>query len=287
MVNCPAVAANKHLEVVRLLVEQGAEVQAETKYNFIVGKTYKRKDIYRVIGIPEDTKGGNWDTGYNKYKDDWFIFCNIGVAGRTGHDYNNQFVGNELVWFGKNRSKIETASIQSLISPIGKVYIFTRTSNKDPFMYAGIGKAKSVEDTSPVKIVWEYVDENEFSPVVLPEEVLKVQKYREGVTKQISVNVYERNPEARRKCIEHYGTSCCVCQFEFLKFYGQIGEDFIHVHHLKPLSEIGQDYELEPIEDLRPVCPNCHAMLHRKKPPYTIEELRYIIQKTKTFIYSS
>jgi predicted HNH restriction endonuclease len=209
------------------------------------------------------------------------------VAGRTGHDYNNQFVGNELVWFGKNRSKIETASIQSLISPIGKVYIFTRTSNKDPFMYAGIGKAKSVEDTSPVKIVWEYVDENEFSPVVLPEEVLKVQKYREGVTKQISVNVYERNPEARRKCIEHYGTSCCVCQFEFLKFYGQIGEDFIHVHHLKPLSEIGQDYELEPIEDLRPVCPNCHAMLHRKKPPYTIEELRYIIQKTKTFIYSS
>jgi 5-methylcytosine-specific restriction protein A len=190
-----------------------------------------------------------------------------------------------MVW--KKRSKLENSSIQSLISLVGKVYIFTRTSNKEPFMYVGIGKARSVEDTSPVKVVWEFIDENEFSPVVLPEEVLRVQKYHEGVTKQISVNVYERNPEARRKCIEHYGTSCYVCQFEFIKFYGQIGEGFIHVHHLKPLSEIGQDYELDPIKDLRPVCPNCHAMIHRNKPLYTIEQLKDIIQKTKTFVYSS
>lgn len=259
-------------------MEQGVKMQAETKYNFIVGRTYQRKDVYRVLGIPETTKGGNWDTGYNKYKDDWFIFCNIGVAGRTGHEYNNQFVGDELAWLGKNHSKLENPSIKSLIAPVGKVYIFTRKSNKAPFMYAGIGKAKSVEDTSPVRIVWEFVDEHEFSPVVLPEEVLEVQKYREGVTKQISVNVYERNLEARSKCIEHYGTSCSICQFEFIKFYGQIGEGFIHVHHLKPLSEIGQDYELDPIEDLRPVCPNCHAMLHRKKPPYTIEQLKGIIE---------
>ncbi len=65
-----------------------------------------------------------------------------------------------------------------------------------------------------------------------------------------------------------------------MKFYGQIGEGFIHVHHLKPLSEIGQEYEVDPIEDLRPVCPNCHAMLHRKKPPYTIEQLKDLIHKT-------
>jgi hypothetical protein len=214
------------------------------KYSFVVGKTYKRKDIYQVIGIPEDTKGGSWDTGYNKYKDDWFIFCNIGVAGRTGHDYNNQFVGDELVWFGKTRSKKEHFTIHSLICPVGKVYIFTRVSNRDPFMYAGVGKAKSVEDTSPVKIVWEFIDEDDFSPIVLPEEVLGGQKYREGLTKQISVNVYERNPSARRKCIEKYGTSCYVCSFQFEKVYGRIGEGFIHVHHLKSLSEIGQEYEL-------------------------------------------
>jgi predicted HNH restriction endonuclease len=46
------------------------------------------------------------------------------------------------------------------------------------------------------------------------------------------------------------------------------------VHHLRPLSGIAEEYEIDPVEDLRPVCPNCHAMLHRKTPPYTIDELR-------------
>jgi 5-methylcytosine-specific restriction protein A len=78
-------------------------------------------------------------------------------------------------------------------------------------------------------------------------------------------------------CIEHYGTNCYICGFNFEKKYGEIGRDFIHVHHIKPLSEIGKKYELNPIQDLRPVCPNCHAMLHRKKSPYSIDELNQII----------
>ncbi|PFQ93175.1 HNH endonuclease [Bacillus cereus] len=97
---------------------------------------------------------------------------------------------------------------------------------------------------------------------------------KEGATKQISVNVYERNPVARRKCIEHYGCSCVICGFIFEKTYGELGKDFIHVHHLKELHTIGEEYEVNPIVDLRPVCPNCHAMLHKRKPAYSIEELK-------------
>lgn len=254
--------------------------------NFIIGNSYKRKDIYHIVGIAENTKGGNWCTGYNKYKDDWFIFSNIGVPGRTGHQYNNTIVDNELIWFGKNGSTIKHPTIQSLIYPVGKIYIFIRTSNKEPFTYLGIGKAKSVEETSPVKIVWKVLEEDNFNLLILPEEVLEAKKYREGLTKKIYVNVYERNLEARRKCIEHYGSNCYICNFKFVNFYGKIGEDFIHVHHLKQLSEIGQEYELDPIKDLRPVCPNCHAMLHRKTPAYTIEELKDIIHNTKRLILS-
>lgn len=253
----------------------------QVEYNFIVGKTYKRKDVFEVIGLPEIPKGGNWYTGCNKYKNDWFIFCNIGVTGRTGHDYNNQFAGDNLVWFGETGTKKEHPTIQSLISPPGKVYIFARASNREPFIYAGLGKAKSVEDISPVKIIWEFVYEDELQPIVLAEEVLDAQKYSEGATQQIFINVYERNPEARRKCIEHYGTSCYVCEFQLDRVYGKIGSGFIHVHHLKSISEIGQEYEVDPVEDLRPVCPNCHAMLHRKTPAYTIEELRDIIHKVE------
>ena len=56
--------------------------------------------------------------------------------------------------------------------------------------------------------------------------------------------------------------------------HGEIGKNFIHVHHLTPISTIGKEYELNVDTDLVPVCPNCHYMLHRKDPPYTIEELK-------------
>ncbi|WP_442949871.1 HNH endonuclease [Nostoc sp.] len=234
--------------------------------------------MYRIIGLPEGKQGGNWETGYNRYKEDYFIFCNIGVAGTTGHDYNNHFIEDDLVWFGKNRTKIQQPTIQNLIHPKGKIYIFIRSSNKEPFIYLGLGKAKSFEATSPVKIIWKFIDGNEFNHIFLPEEVIETEKYFEGSIKQIAVNIYERNPDARQKCIKHYGVICQVCEFSFEAVYGLIGEDYVHIHHLKPLSEIGKEYELDPIKDLRPVCANCHAIIHRKKPAYTIDELKSIIR---------
>lgn len=98
----------------------------------------------------------------------------------------------------------------------------------------------------------------------------------EGKRKIVSVNTYERNPLARKRCMEYYGVSCQVCQINFEKIYGEVGRDFIHVHHIKPLHEIGRNYVVDPINDLRPVCPNCHAMLHRKERGIylTIEQLQ-------------
>lgn len=104
--------------------------------------------------------------------------------------------------------------------------------------------------------------------------------FPEGIAKQVKVNIYERNVQAREICIRKYGAWCRVCEFDFGKSFDEIGEGFIHVHHLKPLSKIRRDYKLNSIKDLRPVCPNCHAMLHQRKPePYSIEELRAIKKK--------
>lgn len=101
----------------------------------------------------------------------------------------------------------------------------------------------------------------------------------EGAKKQITVNVYERNVRARRFCIDKYGYKCCVCNFNFEKFYGEIGKEFIEVHHLKPLNEISEAYQVDPINDLRPICPNCHAMVHRTN--LSIEELKAIVEDRK------
>ncbi len=107
-----------------------------------------------------------------------------------------------------------------------------------------------------------------------PDELDISEKLFEGIPKTVLVNSYERNPIARAKCIEHHGVQCFVCEFDFEKEYGDIGKGFIHVHHLTQLSEIRQGYEVDPVNDLRPVCPNCHAMLHKRNPPFTIDELK-------------
>ena len=72
-----------------------------------------------------------------------------------------------------------------------------------------------------------------------------------------------------------------MCGFDFERVYGKIGGGFIHIHHLVPMNmrASAKPYEIDPINDLVPVCPNCHAMLHKQNPPYTIEELRAIIKR--------
>lgn len=106
------------------------------------------------------------------------------------------------------------------------------------------------------------------------------QTFPEGAVARVTVNRYERDPAARKKCLVQYGHQCSVCDLDFEDKYGDIGKDFIHVHHLRELSSVGPGYEVDPIEDLRPVCPNCHAMLHKRHPAFTPEELRRMLRRS-------
>ena len=110
----------------------------------------------------------------------------------------------------------------------------------------------------------------------LPEEF-----YIEGAQKQILTNRYERNPKARVRCIAVHGSACAVCGFDFGLAFGEEFSGKIEVHHKKPISEIGESYVVDPVNDLVPVCPNCHMMLHSKPGSvYTIEELKEMFRKT-------
>lgn len=98
----------------------------------------------------------------------------------------------------------------------------------------------------------------------------------EGHVKSVNVNRYERSSIARQKCIEKLGTNCLICGMNFEKIYGEIGKGFINIHHIVPLNTIGVEYKVNYETDLIPVCPNCHAMLHRKidGKHLSIDELR-------------
>ena len=103
--------------------------------------------------------------------------------------------------------------------------------------------------------------------------------YTEGSSNQVTLTKYERNPYARKVCIEHFGYSCSVCGFNFEEVYGVLGKDFIHVHHITPIAKVKGEYPIDPLSDLVPVCPNCHAMLHRQKDGIPLEELKSLLLK--------
>lgn len=98
----------------------------------------------------------------------------------------------------------------------------------------------------------------------------------EGALTRVLVNRYERQPANRAACIAHYGTICQVCKLDFSDVYGVVGAGYIEVHHRVPVSKMGPDYFVNPVEDLVPLCANCHAMVHRTNPPMSIESLRAI-----------
>jgi 5-methylcytosine-specific restriction protein A len=101
----------------------------------------------------------------------------------------------------------------------------------------------------------------------------------EGCLHRIIVSKYERSPVNRNLCLVAKGYSCKVCGMDFQSKYGKLGIGYIHVHHIIPVSKMGLNYVVDPINDLEPVCPNCHAMLHRQDPPLEIKELKEMIDK--------
>lgn len=108
------------------------------------------------------------------------------------------------------------------------------------------------------------------------------QTFYEGNAYKHSITSYERNQYAREACLSYYGKTCQICGIDFEKVYGEVGKDFIHVHHVEFISSFdGIEHEINPCDELIPVCPNCHAMLHRKlNGKYlTPDELKNIIQR--------
>lgn len=154
-----------------------------------------------------------------------------------------------------------------MLNPEGVVYVFFREEKRSFFTFAGFGSPVEVFDQTPVKIVWSFSAGNDLRPPTqMPEEVddEEITTVPEGARRTVQANMYERDANASRNCIAKWDFKCAVSAFGFRERYGELGEGFIHVHHLKPLGEMGEQYELNSVTDLRTVFPNCHVMLHRK-----------------------
>lgn len=148
-------------------------------------------------------------------------------------------------------------------------------------------QAKPIINSSCIDNINKLIEKKKY-PIIAEEIAIgEAIKLIEGAKKQIYVNAYERNSIAREKCIEHYKkqdngkVKCQICGFCFEDFYGEEFKDKIHIHHIKALAEIDKEYEVAPIEDLLPVCPNCHLALHSRVEGYSINELREKVNKIR------
>lgn len=141
---------------------------------------------------------------------------------------------------------------------------------------------QNIEFIKYIESCFENNIKNETEEMVYP-EVINDEKYYEGIGHKVFINKYERSKLAREECIKIYGNSCIICGFNFEKVYGEIGKNYIHIHHITPISKINKKYEINPKTDLVPICPNCHAMIHRKENSevFSVNELKEIINKNK------
>lgn len=134
--------------------EKAAKAPTKKPTHFDVGALYTRDEIAEHIQMPKERRGGNWDTGYDQFNGEYFLFCNVGNAGRTGHNYANRWCDGRLIWFGKSGTHLEQPQIQSLLSGQLPVHVFWRGKERAPFTYAGRGIAEGVRETTPVEVTW-------------------------------------------------------------------------------------------------------------------------------------
>lgn len=100
------------------------------------------------------------------------------------------------------------------------------------------------------------------------------------------VTAYERDPKLREECLRLRGYDCAACGINLGDIYGELGEGFIHVHHILPLHQ-SKKRETNPSTDLIPLCPNCHCIIHRGGRMLSVEALKDAIKANKTVVDNS
>lgn len=110
----------------------------------------------------------------------------------------------------------------------------------------------------------------------------------DGAPKQSFRTEFERDSRLRRACINHYAKlmgeriRCFACQFDFEANYGKIGVGYIHIHHEIPLSHARKSHRPDPVREMKPLCANCHSIIHRDpKKPLSVEELINLVHANR------
>lgn len=223
-----------------------------------------------------------WLNGLERYKHFGIGLATIYLNRMNKHKYSilNNKTRSAMKLLGKKLPSDNTKAYFELLDiqkeMINNYAVFKNFFKVDSFNHyiIGIDEGK--------KLAIELLNVHYENKSSIPEEITETEKaYYEGAHKTITINAHERNAEARNQCIKKYGYTCFVCKDDLNNKYGTLAKNYIHVHHLTQIKQSKGKYKIDPQKDLRPVCPNCHAMLHRETPPIEIDRLKGIIESTQ------
>jgi predicted HNH restriction endonuclease len=170
----------------------------------------------------------------------------------------------------ENFEKLDPRSIQRSVNAVLKSAGFKSDFTTENYVY-GLARAFIERTQSSL-----FLSEGETQP---QSSGLLGRDFKEGQRVAVYVERIERDNAARAKCIQYHGTICKACSFDFGLAYGELGMGYIHVHHCTTqLSETSGVHNIDPIRDLIPLCPNCHAMVHARTPMLTIEALQLVLR---------
>lgn len=221
-----------------------------------------------------------------------------GIPKKTRWFFNaeNMLNGEQIKLILIYKGKEYDAYIDMETSKLSRTRIFWRTDLKKEFdeiliKYRGQSEKKdeypSIQFTKLSENCYnvEFIDLEELNDYEInPLETVETEHGVEGKKIRIYTTKYERDQANRKEAIRIHGTRCMVCDFDFEEVYGELGKDFIEVHHTKPLSSLEHEVEVNPEEDLVCLCSNCHRMIHRNRNKImTVEELKKLMEERSVF----
>lgn len=222
--------------------------------SFQPGAEYTRSDVQDVLGIPTRLRGGNWSTGYHRAGDTFFIFANVGTAGRTGHDYENQWSTLGLEWQGRTGSRLRHPNVRRLLAAGTEVLLFARGGDRSVFTFMGPvtpGHFEDIGDDGPIYVEWVLSDPNylTFAPEADPDLV----NLRPSIRPSVRADVLVRDRVCR----------LCLRPVDVLEDAGC----WLEVDHIIPVTKGGTS---EP-DNLQALCNECNG---GKSNRYTTDHRR-------------
>ena len=226
-------------------------------------KIFQDNNIYE-LAINEEFENSEPKNILGKAINKVFSFYQKGLNTKQGYIISSRIPIDIVVTYDETKlidTRERTYDVFRDFFKVGKSSIIKRQFAKN-LVYA-YSKVTNSDEENDIKL--------NYSPSV----------YKEGHRSSVKTINYERNIQARKLCLNYWGYKCQVCGFDFYDTYGDLGLNYIQVHHKVPLSTIGKEYSIDPIKDLIPLCANCHAMIHRQKELCTIDELKTIIRNAQ------